>query len=187
MHILMLTGDAGESQEIYYPKFRLEEEGWSVRIASPTKKALISVVHDFEPGFETFTEKPGYRVESDLSFDQVVPAQFQALVLPGGRAPEFLRTKPRAVEIVKHFLETGKPESGEVPFQPVLIGQPSTATVVYLPSNPRMVGVTVAPRRPPPSSTDEFMACSILIGFRCAFSLIVCASISSWGREINAW
>ncbi len=109
MHILMLTGDAGESQEIYYPKFRLEEEGWSVRIASPTKKALISVVHDFEPGFETFTEKPGYRVESDLSFDQVVPAQFQALVLPGGRAPEFLRTKPRAVEIVKHFLETGKP------------------------------------------------------------------------------
>lgn len=107
--ILLMTGDAGESQEIYYPKFRLEEEGWTVRIAAPTKKSLTSVVHDFEPGFETFTEKPGYRVEVDLAFDEVDPARYDALVIPGGRAPEYLRTKPRAIEIVRHFLESRKP------------------------------------------------------------------------------
>ncbi len=60
--ILMVTGDAGEAQEIYYAKFRLEEEGWQVQIAAPEKRVFHSVVHDFEPGFDTYTEKPGYRV-----------------------------------------------------------------------------------------------------------------------------
>ena len=60
--ILMLTGDAGEAQEIYYAKYRLEEEGWQVHIAAPEKRVFLSVVHDFEPGFDTYTEKPGYRV-----------------------------------------------------------------------------------------------------------------------------
>ena len=62
--ILMLTGDAGEAQEIYYAKYRLEEEGWTLHIAAPEKRAFLSVVHDFEPGFDTYTEKPGYRVAS---------------------------------------------------------------------------------------------------------------------------
>ena len=56
--ILMLTGDAGEAQEIYYAKFRLEEEGWHVQIATTEKRVFHSVVHDFEPGFDTYTEKP---------------------------------------------------------------------------------------------------------------------------------
>jgi protease I len=109
MRILMLTGDAGESQEIYYAKFRLEEEGWTVRIAAPTKRTILSVVHDFEPGFDTYTEKPGYRVEVDLSLDLVDPGSFDALVLPGGRAPEYLRNKREAITIVRHFLDAKKP------------------------------------------------------------------------------
>lgn len=109
MQILILTGDAGESQEIYYPKFRVEEEGWRTVIAAPQKRAFLSVVHDFEPGFDTFTEKPGYRVQADISFDDVDPAQYDALILPGGRAPEYLRTKPKAVAIVRHFLKSNKP------------------------------------------------------------------------------
>ncbi len=109
MKILLLTGDAGEAQEIYYAKYRLEEEGWTVEIATTTKKTFLSVVHDFEPGFDTYTEKPGYRVEADLGLDAVNPASYDALVLPGGRAPEYLRNKPKAVAIVQHFLETGKP------------------------------------------------------------------------------
>jgi len=107
--ILILTGDAGESQEIYYAKYRLEEEGWQVDIAAPQKRAFLSVVHDFEPGFDTYTEKPGYRVEADLGLDQVDPSSYDALVLPGGRAPEYLRNKPRAVAITRHFVEAGKP------------------------------------------------------------------------------
>ena len=57
MRILILTGDAGEAQEIYYAKYRLEEEGWQVQIAAPTKRPFLSVVHDFDPGFDTYTEK----------------------------------------------------------------------------------------------------------------------------------
>jgi protease I len=109
MRILILTGDAGEAQEIYYAKYRLEEEGWTVHVAAPLKRAFLSVVHDFEPGFDTYTEKPGYRVEADLGLDQVEPGQYDGLVLPGGRAPEYLRNKPAAVAIVRHFVESGKP------------------------------------------------------------------------------
>jgi protease I len=107
--ILILTGDAGEAQEIYYAKFRLEEEGWLVDIATSTKRVFLSVVHDFEPGFETYTEKPGYRVQADVGIDQVDAASYQGLVLPGGRAPEYLRNRPVAVAIVRHFLDAGKP------------------------------------------------------------------------------
>ena len=107
--ILMLTGDAGEAQEIYYAKFRLEEEGWQVHIAAPEKRAFHSVVHDFEPGFDTYTEKPGYRVKADLGLDEVKPEEYDGLVLPGGRAPEYLRNRPKAVAIVRHFLEARKP------------------------------------------------------------------------------
>jgi protease I len=109
LKILMITGDAGEAQEIYYAKFRLEEEGWQVHIAAPEKRAFLSVVHDFEPGFDTYTEKPGYRVQADLGLDQVVAEQYHGLVLPGGRAPEYLRNREKAVAIVRHFLEAGKP------------------------------------------------------------------------------
>ena len=107
--ILMITGDAGEAQEIYYAKFRLEEEGWKVSIAAPEKRVFHSVVHDFEPGFDTYTEKPGYRVQADLSLDDVNAAEYSGLVLPGGRAPEYLRNREKAVSIVRHFLESGKP------------------------------------------------------------------------------
>jgi protease I len=109
MKFLILTGDAGEAQEIYYAKYRLEEEGWSVDIATTTKRVFLSVVHDFEPGFDTYTEKLGYRVTADVGLDDIDPRAYDGLVLPGGRAPEFLRNKPKAVAAVRHFVETKKP------------------------------------------------------------------------------
>src|SRR5579863_3973023 len=109
LKILMLTGDAGESQEIYYSKYRLEEEGWQVHIAAPQKRGFLSVVHDFELVFDTYTEKPGYLVQADLGLDEVNPTGYDGLVLPGGRAPEYLRNKANAVAIVRHFVEAGKP------------------------------------------------------------------------------
>jgi protease I len=107
--ILILTGDAGEAQEIYYAKFRLEEEGWEVHIAAPQARVFQSVVHDFEPGVDTYTEKPGYLVKADVGIEEVDPRGYDGLVLPGGRAPEYLRNRPKAVAIVRQFLETGKP------------------------------------------------------------------------------
>ena len=94
--ILVLTGDAGEAQEIYYAKFRLEEEGWQVQIATTEKKVFHSVVHDFEPGFDTYTEKPGYRVQADLGLDEVSPGGVPgAWCYPVAGHPSFCGTGPR--------------------------------------------------------------------------------------------
>ncbi|QEH32791.1 General stress protein 18 [Aquisphaera giovannonii] len=109
LNILILTGDAGEAQEIYYAKYRLEEEGWNVAIAALEKRTFLSVVHDFDPGCDTYVERPGYLVKADVGIDDVRPEDYHALVLPGGRAPEYLRNRPKAVAIVRHFVEAGKP------------------------------------------------------------------------------
>ena len=107
--ILIVTGDAAESLEVLYPYQRLREEGYEVHIAAPGRKQLRFVVHDFEPGFDTYTEKPGYTWPADLAFAEVEPGQYAALVIPGGRAPEYLRNDPAVCAAVRHFFDTHKP------------------------------------------------------------------------------
>ncbi|NEB81484.1 DJ-1/PfpI family protein [Streptomyces sp. SID14478] len=107
--ILIVTGDAAESLEVLYPYQRLREEGYEVHIAAPTRKTLRFVVHDFEPGFDTYTEKPGYTWPADLAFSEVDPGQYAALVIPGGRAPEYLRGDGELRKIVKSFFDTDRP------------------------------------------------------------------------------
>jgi protease I len=107
--ILILTGDAAESLEVMYPYQRLLEEGYDVQIAAPTRKKLRFVVHDFEPGFDTYTEKPGYSWEADIAFADVNPAAYVAIVIPGGRAPEHIRNNADFRKIVRHFFEHNKP------------------------------------------------------------------------------
>jgi protease I len=107
--VLMLTGDAGESLEVLYPYQRLREEGYDVEIAAPTKKRLQLVVHDFVDGFDTYTEKPGYTWPADLAFADVEPADYAALVVPGGRAPEYIRNDPDFQRIVRHFFDEDRP------------------------------------------------------------------------------
>ncbi|MEV5612883.1 DJ-1/PfpI family protein [Streptomyces sp. NPDC052225] len=107
--ILIVTGDAAESLEVLYPYQRLREEGYEVDIAAPEVKTLRFVVHDFEPGFDTYTEKPGYTWPADIAFSEVDPGQYAALVIPGGRAPEYLRGDPELRKIVKFFFDADKP------------------------------------------------------------------------------
>src|SRR5215470_14220308 len=107
--VLILTGDAAESLEVMYPYQRLLEEGYDIKIAAPTKKKLHFVVHDFEPGYDTYTEKPGYSWNADLSFADVNPTAYAALVIPGGRAPEYIRNDTNCHRIVRHFFEQEKP------------------------------------------------------------------------------
>ena len=107
--ILIITGDAAESLEVMYPYQRLKEEGYEVHIAAPTKKKLHFVVHDFEPGYDTYTEKPGYSWDADLAFADVNPIEYVALVIPGGRAPEYIRNNPDCLRIAQHFFERQKP------------------------------------------------------------------------------
>jgi protease I len=109
--VLIVTGDAVETHELFYPFWRLKEAGVAVTVAAPSKKeALFTVVHDFEPGWETVTEKPGYRfLGVDVACKDVKPADYDGLLLPGGRAPEYLRVCPEVEPIVRHFFVTDKP------------------------------------------------------------------------------
>jgi protease I len=107
--VLLLTGDAAESLEVMYPYQRLLEEGYEVDIAAPEKKKLQFVVHDFVDGFDTYTEKPGYTWPADLAFADVRPADYVAAVIPGGRAPEYIRNDADAQRIVRHFLDEDAP------------------------------------------------------------------------------
>jgi protease I len=107
--VLILTGDAAESLEVMYPYQRLKEEGYEVQIAAPKKKKLHFVVHDFEPGYDTYTEKPGYSWDADVAFADVNPADYAALVIPGGRAPEYIRNDKDVQKIIRHFFQQDKP------------------------------------------------------------------------------
>lgn len=107
--VLMLAGDAAESLEVMYPYQRLQEEGYEVEMAAPSKKKLQFVVHDFVDGFDTYTEKPGYSWEADLAFADVDPADYVALVVPGGRAPEYIRNDEDVKRIIRHFFDDEKP------------------------------------------------------------------------------
>lgn len=107
--ILIVTGDAAESLEVLYPYQRLLEEGYDVHIAAPRKKTLRFVVHDFEDGFDTYTEKPGYTWPADLAFADVDPGAYAAVVIPGGRAPEYLRNDAELRKILKAFFDADKP------------------------------------------------------------------------------
>ena len=108
--VLIVAGDGVEAQEIFYPFWRLKEAGIDVTVAAPSKKTLFTVVHDFEPNWETYSEKPAYRFNwVDMPFKDVNPEDFDGLIIPGGRAPEYIRTHSELEPIIKHFFEKNKP------------------------------------------------------------------------------
>jgi protease I len=107
--VLVLTGDAAEELDSMYPVFRLREGGHEAVVAALTTRPVKLVVHDFEPDCDAYTEKPGHLLPVDVAFADVRPAEFDALVIPGGRAPEYLRTDPDVARIVGHFFENDLP------------------------------------------------------------------------------
>jgi protease I len=106
--ILIITDDSGESLEIYYAQQRFREAGYHTVIAATQKKLLHGVIHDFEPDWNTYVERPGYRIPSDIAFGRVKVADYTAVMLIGGRAPEFLRHDPKVIRIVQEFHRCGK-------------------------------------------------------------------------------
>jgi protease I len=106
--ILIVTGDAGESFEILFASHRLREEGYAPVIAAPSVRRLNLVIHDFEQGWDTYIERKGYLVESDIAFADVNTKDYEAVLITGGRAPEYLRNDATVIKIVKEFWESGK-------------------------------------------------------------------------------
>jgi len=109
--ILMLVGDFVEDYEVMVPFQALQMVGHTVHAVCPGKKAGESVrtaIHDFE-GDQTYSEKRGHNFTLNADFASVKPEDYDALVIPGGRAPEYLRLNPRLLEIVRHFDVAVKP------------------------------------------------------------------------------
>lgn len=109
--ILMLTGDYTEDYETMVPFQALLMVGHTVHAACPGKKAGESVrtaIHDFE-GDQTYSEKPGHNFTLNASFADIRAEDYDALVIPGGRAPEYLRLNPDVLAMVRHFAEAKKP------------------------------------------------------------------------------
>lgn len=101
--ILIVTDDAGESHEILYAQHRFHEAGYRPVIAATQRKRLNAVIHDFYPGWNTYIEKPGYLIQSQLTFAQVKAGDYAAMLLIGGRAPEFLRHDSKLIRLVQEF------------------------------------------------------------------------------------
>ena len=101
--ILIVTGDAGESYETLYALHRFQEAEYQAVVAAPSKRRLHLVMHDFEEGWDTYVERPGYGVESNTTFSDVSTDGFEAILLIGGRAPEYLRHNVELINLVKEF------------------------------------------------------------------------------------
>jgi protease I len=109
--ILMLVGDFVEDYEVMVPFQALSMVGHTVHAVCPGKSAgekVRTAVHDFE-GDQTYSEKPGHNFTLNAAFGDVRAEAYDALVIPGGRAPEYIRLNPRVIEIVRHFAGANKP------------------------------------------------------------------------------
>jgi protease I len=106
--ILIITGDGGESFETLFAYHRFLEAGYEPVIASTSRKRMHLVIHDFEEGWDTYIERTGYQVESQIALNEVNVNEYDAVLIPGGRAPEYLRHNPQVTAIVSDFARQGK-------------------------------------------------------------------------------
>jgi protease I len=109
--ILMITGDFVEDYENMVPFQALQMVGHTVHAVCPGKKAgekVRTAIHDFE-GDQTYSEKPGHNFALNATFAEIKTADYHALLIPGGRAPEYLRLNADVLDIVRHFTTDNKP------------------------------------------------------------------------------
>jgi protease I len=109
--LLLLAGDFVEDYEIMVPFQALQMVGHSVDAVCPGKQKgdkIRTAIHDFE-GDQTYTEKRGHDFTLNATFDDVDATKYDGLVIPGGRAPEYLRLNAKVLEIVRHFAGANKP------------------------------------------------------------------------------
>ncbi len=109
--ILMIVGDFVEDYEVMVPFQALLMVGHTVHAVCAGKKAgdrVKTAIHDFE-GDQTYSEKPGHNFMLNATFDEVKPETYDALVIPGGRAPEYIRLNEKVLKTVQHFSKANKP------------------------------------------------------------------------------
>lgn len=110
-NILFIVGDYVEDYEVMVPFQTLQAIGHTCHAVCPGKtsgQTVRTAVHDFE-GDQTYSEKPGHNFALNANFDEIRAEDYDALVIPGGRAPEYIRLNPQVLEMVRHFFDTNKP------------------------------------------------------------------------------
>ena len=110
-NILLITGDFAEDYEVMVPFQILGAVGHRVHAVCPNKKAgdaIATAIHDFE-GQQTYSEKRGHNFALNATFAEIKAEKYDALVIPGGRAPEYLRLDEKVLDMVRHFFKAGKP------------------------------------------------------------------------------
>ena len=107
-NILIVTGDGGESYETLYAFHRFQEEQDNPVIAAPSKRRLHLVMHDFEPGWDTYVERQGYGFSATVSIEEAKAEDYDAILILGGRAPEYLRHNAKLLELTRQFDAAGK-------------------------------------------------------------------------------
>jgi protease I len=115
--ILILVRDGSSGGHLDYGRFRMMEEGFDLTVAAPEKKPIQTVVHypqtiveyPKEGPIVGYYERPGYIVQADAAFEDIDPSTFDGLLIPGGRGPEYLQKNERCLELVRYFVDSGKP------------------------------------------------------------------------------
>ncbi len=121
--ILMIVGDFVEDYEAMVPFQILTMVGHTVHTVCPEKKPGDSVrtaVHDFE-GDQTYSEKPGHNFAINADFSEINAEDYDGLVIPGGRSPEYIRLNERVLDIVRSFDSNNKPIASICHGQQVLV------------------------------------------------------------------
>src|SRR5437016_4461096 len=106
--ILIVTGDGGDSYETLYACQRFLEAQWTPVIAAPSRRRLHMVLHDSEPGWQTYVERPGHSIEADVAITAVAARDFAAILILGGRAPEYLRNDASLLSLMREFAAQDK-------------------------------------------------------------------------------
>ncbi|WP_433501236.1 DJ-1/PfpI family protein [Sphaerimonospora sp. CA-214678] len=106
---LLLTGDAAEELDTMYPYYRVQEGGWGVDVSSRTMRDVQLVIHEFDPNSDAYVEKNGRKLPVDVPWAEVDVERYDALIIPGGRAPEWIRVDADVRRITEHFFARNLP------------------------------------------------------------------------------
>ena len=106
--VLIVTGDGGESYEALFACQRLLEAHWEPVVAAPSRRRLHMVEHDLDAGWDTFVERPGRPIDADVAITAVAAREFAAVLILGGRAPEYLRNDTSLLSLVREFANQDK-------------------------------------------------------------------------------
>lgn len=107
--VLVAIGEFSEGMETYYMVYRLMEEGVQPVVVAADAKRVLMVVHDFEPEYSNYTEKLGYFIQADAAYKDVNPAEFDGMIIPGGRGPEEIRQYDEVLKITRYFIDNKLP------------------------------------------------------------------------------